>query len=219
MMTNGISGVRTFRRILLLAALVSLRAEVQAEDRSCKMQPVPVSRSIWSQMSPSRDGVTVAYYDDATVWVGLNHTYAVSERLTHGWRRFIPWMSSSIVSVFPFGSALQSPATRMPLFYVSHTAAAINASEPDARSVHLVQADTKHNTRSVQVTSGWSVFGLHPGFPTSEEIPLEFHVLSSAVYTIQPERALDDGQYLVIFGPSALSGFEFQIACSGGHRG
>jgi hypothetical protein len=49
----------------------------------------------------------------------------------------------SIVCVFPFSSALQSPATRMPLFYVSHTAAAIDASEPDARWVRLVQADLK----------------------------------------------------------------------------
>jgi hypothetical protein len=107
----------------------------------------------------------------------------------------------------------------MPLFYVSHTAAAIDASEPDARWVHLVQADTKQNARPVQVTSGWTVFTFHPGFTAREEIPLKFEVLSRDVYIIQPERALDDGQYLVIFGPSALSGFEFEIGCSGAHRG
>jgi hypothetical protein len=74
------------------------------------------------------------------------------------------------------------------------------------------------NAKSVQVTSGWSVFSFHLGFTAREEIPLRFHVLSSAVYTIQPERPLDNGEYLVIFGPSTLSGFEFQIACSGAHR-
>ena len=218
MMTNRASGVRTYIGILLLVVLVSLLAQLHAENGSCKTQSVPVSGSIWCQIPPPRDGVTVTYYDDAIVWVGLNHTYAVSQSLTHRWRSFIPWMSSSIVSVFPFSSALQSPATRMPLFYVSHTAAPIDASEPDARWVHLVQADTKHNARSVQVTSGWSVFSFHPGFTARKEIPLRFHVLSSAVYTIQPERPLDNGEYLVIFGPSALSGFEFQIACSGAHR-
>jgi hypothetical protein len=55
------------------------------------------------------------------------------------------------------------------------------------------------------------------GFTAREEIPLKFHLLSDTVYTIQPERPLDDGEYLVIFGPSAPSGFEFQIACSGAH--
>jgi hypothetical protein len=213
-MKNRVSGIRMYKGILLLVVLVTFLAQSQAEDGNCKTQSDPVPGLIWGQIPPPRDGVTVAYYDDATVWVGLNHTYAASQNLTHGWRRFIPWMSSSIISVFPFGRALQSPATRMPLFYVNHTAAAINASELDARSVHLVQADTKHNARLVQVTSGWSVFSFHPGFTAREEIPLRFRVLSGAVYTIQPERALDDGQYLVIFGPSALSGFEFQIACS-----
>jgi hypothetical protein len=182
------------------------------------MQSDQVSAANWGQIPPPREGVTVTYYDDAVVWVGLNHTYADSQSLTHRWRSFIPWMSSSIVSVFPFSSALQSPATRLPLFYVSHTAAAIEASEPNTRWVHLVHADAKHNARSVQVTSGRSVFSFHPGFTAHEDIPLRFHALSSAVYTIQPERPLDNGEYLVIFGPSALSGFEFQIACPAAHR-
>jgi len=179
------------------------------------MQSDQVSAAIWSQIPPPRNGVTVTYCDDATVWVGLNHAYVDSQSLTHRWRSLIPWMSSSIVSVFPFSSALQSPATRTPLFYVSHIAAALDASEPDAKWVHLVRADAKHNSREVQITSGWSVFNFHPGFTAREEIPLKFHVLSDTVYTIQPERPLDDGEYLVIFGPSALSGFEFQIECAG----
>ena len=218
MMTNRALGVRTYRGILLLVVLVSLLAQLHAEDGGCKTQSVPVSGSIWGQIPPPRDGVTVTYYDDASGWVGLNHSYAGSQSLTHRWRSFIPWMSSSIVSVFPFRSALQSPATRTPLLYVSHTAAAIDASEPDARRVHLVRADTKHNARSIQVTSGLSAFSFHPGFTAREEIPLRFHVLSNAVYTIQPQRPLDNGEYLVTFGPSALSGFEFHIACSGAHR-
>ena len=184
------------------------------QDTSCKTQSVPVSATVWGQIPLPRDGVTVTYYDGVS-WVGLNHTYADSQGLTHRWRSFIPWMSSGIISVFRFGGALQSPATRMPLFYVSHTAAAIDASEPDARWVHLVRADKKHKARLVQITSGWSVFNFHPGFTAREVIPLKFDVLSRSVYSIQPERPLDDGQYLVIFGVSALSGFEFEIGCSG----
>jgi hypothetical protein len=183
------------------------------------MQSDQVSAAVWGQIPLAPGGITVAFYDDATVFVGLNHVYADSQNLTHRWRSFIPWMSSDIVSVFPFKRAIQSPASRMPLFYVSHTATALDASKPDAQWVHLVRADTKHNSRVVQITSGWSAFNFHPGFTAREEIPLRFNVLSSAVYTIQPERPLDNGEYLVIFGPSALSGFEFHIACSVDHRG
>jgi hypothetical protein len=182
------------------------------------MQSDRASAAVWGQIPPPPGGITVAFYDAAAGFVGLNHVYADSQHLTHRWRSFIPWMSSGIVSVFPFSKALQSPASRMPLFYVSHTAAALDASEPDAQTVHLVRAASKHNARVVQITSGWSVFSFHPGFTAREEIPLGFHVLSSAVYTIQPARPLDSGEYLVIFGPSAPSGFEFQIACPGGHR-
>jgi hypothetical protein len=197
---------------------VSLVSQLPAQDTVCKTQSDQVSATVWGQIPPPPGGITVAFYDDATVFVGLNHVYADSQNLTHRWRSFIPWMSSSIVSVFPFSRALQSPASRMPLFYVSHLAAALDASEPDAQWVHLVRANTKRNSRVVQITSGWSAFSFHPGFAAREEIPLRFHVLSSAVYTIQPERPLGNGEYLVIFGPSALSGFEFQIACSGAHH-
>jgi hypothetical protein len=182
------------------------------------MQSDQVSAAVWGQISPPLGGITVAFYDDAASFVGLNHVYADSQNLTHRWRSFIPWMSSGIVSVFPFSRAIQSPPSRMPLFYVSRTAAALDASQPDAQRVHLVRAATKHNSRVVQITSGWSAFSFHPGFSARDEIPLRFHVLSSAVYTIQPERPLDNGEYLVVFGPSALGGFEFQIACSGAHR-
>ena len=194
--------------------MVRFPPQLPAQDRSCKMQSDQVSAAVWGQIPPPRGGISVAFYDDATVFVGLNHVYADSQNLTHRWRSFIPWMSSGIVSVFPFKRAIQSPASRMPLFYVDHTAAALDAAKPDAQWVHLVRADTKQNTRVIQVTSGWSAFSFHPGFTAREEVPLRFNVLSSAVYTIQPERPLDNGEYLVIFGPSALSGFEFQIACS-----
>jgi hypothetical protein len=221
MLTNCVSCVSTVRRcsgILLFVGLVSLVPQLPAQDRSCKMQSDQVAAAIWGQISPPPGGVTVAFYDDAASFVGLNHVYAHSQNLTYRWRSFIPWMSSGIVSVFPFSRAIQSPASRMPLFYVSHTAAALDASEPDAQSVHLVRAATRRNARVVQITSGWSAFSFHPGFTAREEIPLRFHVLSSAVYTIQPERPLENGEYLVIFGPSAGSGFEFQTACSGAHR-
>jgi hypothetical protein len=218
MPTNCVSTVRRCRGILLFVGLVSLVPQFPAQDRSCKMQSDQVSAAVWGQISPPPGGITVAFYDDAASFVGLNHVYADSQNLTHRWRSFIPWMSSGIVSVFPFSRAIQSPASRMPRFYVSHTAAALDASQPDARWVHLVRADTKHNARVVQITSGWFAFSFHPGFSAREEIPLRFHVLSGAVYTIQPEKPLENGEYLVIFGPSALSGFEFQIACSGAHR-
>jgi len=217
-MPNCVSTVHRCTGVLLLVGLVSLVPPLPAQNTSCKMQSDQVSAAAWGQIPPPSGGITVAFFDDATVWVGLNHVYANSQMLTHRWRSFVPWMSSDIVSVFPFSRAIQSPASRMPLFYVGHTAAALDASQPDAQSVHLVRAATKHNTRAVQITSGWSAFSFHPGFTAREEIPLRFQVLSGAVYTIQPERSLDDGEYLVVFGPSALSGFEFQIACSGTHR-
>ena len=217
-LADGVSTVHKCRGILLIVGLLSLVPQIASQDRSCKMQSDQVSAAVWSKIPPPQGGITVSFYDDATVFVGLNHVYADSQNLTHRWRSFVPWMSSDIVSVFPFRRAIQSPASRMPLFYVGHTAAALDASKPEAHWVHLVRADTKHNTRVVQITSGWSTLSFHPGFSVRQEIPLKFHVLSSAIYTIQPERPLEDGEYFVIFGPSALSGFDFQIACSGAPR-
>ncbi len=217
MLTNCVSTVRRYRGILLFVGLASLVSQLPAQNRSCKTQPDQVSASTWGAVPPPPGDMIVAFYENCTVMVGLNHVYADSEKLIHRWRSFIPWMSSGIVSVFPFSDAIQSLPSRTPLLYVGHIAAWLGA-EPDARWVHMVRADRKRNSRVVQITSGWSAFSFHPGFTAHEEIPLKFHVLSDTVYTIEPERPLENGEYLVIFGPSALSGFEFQIASSDTHR-
>jgi hypothetical protein len=218
MLTNCVSALRRCRGFLFFVGLVSIVANLAAQDTSCKLQSDQVSEAVWGQITPPPGGIAVAFYDDANVLVGLNHAFAKSQMLTHRWRRFIPWMSSDIVSVFPFGRSYQAPASRTPLLYVSHTPVALDASEPDAKRVHLVRAEPNSNARVIQTTSGRSSFSFHPGFPAREVIPLKFHILSSGVYTIQPERPLDNGEYLVVFGPSALSGFEFQIACSDGRH-
>jgi hypothetical protein len=181
------------------------------------MQSDQVSASTWGAIPPPPGDMIVGFYENDTAMVGLNHVYADSEKLTHRWRSFIPWMSPGIVSIFPGSEAIQTVPSRTPLFYVGHNAAWVSATEPNAQWVHLVRADTKHNSRVVQITSGSSVLSFHPGFAAREEIPLKFHLLSETIYTIQPEKPLGNGEYLVIFGPSALSGFEFKIACSGAH--
>jgi hypothetical protein len=217
MLTNCASTVRRCRSILLFVGMVSLVSQLSAQDRNCEVQSGPALASTWGAIPAPAGDMIVGFYENSTAMVGLNHVYAESEKVTHRWRSFIPWMSSGIVSIFPSSKAMPSLPSRTPLFYVGHVAAWLCASEHDARWVHLVRADTKHNSRVVQMTSGWSAFSFHSGFTAREEIPLKFHLLSDTVYTIQPERPLDDGEYLVIFGPSALSGFEFQIACPGAH--
>jgi hypothetical protein len=154
MLTNCVSTVFRCRGILLFVGLMSLIPQLPAQDRSCKMQSDRASAAVWGQFPPPSGGITVAFYDDAAGFVGLNHVYAHSQHLTHRWRSFIPWMSSGIVSVFPFGRAIQSPASRMPLFYVSHTAAALDGSEPDAQRVHLVRAASKHDARWFRLPRG-----------------------------------------------------------------
>jgi hypothetical protein len=203
--------------MVLFVGLVCLVCQLPAQDRDGKTQSDEVSASAWGGISPPPGDMIVGFYENDKVMVGLNHVYADSEKLTHRWRSFIPWMSPDIVSVFPFSKAIQTVPSRTPLFYVGHSAAWVSVTEHDSRSVHLVRADTKHNSREVQITSGWSAMNFHPGFIEHEEIPVKFHLVSENIYTIQPERPLEDGEYLVIFGPSALSGFEFQIACSSAH--
>lgn len=217
-MKNSVSRIRIVRGIIFALAVVSFSLQLPAQDKACKSKDAPASPTDSSRIPAPQDGVAVTFYDNADDWVGLNHIFASSVVLTHRWRRFIPWMAPGIVSVFPFNKALQSPDTPMPLLYVRHTATALDASEPNARWVHLVRAYAQRNARVVQITSGQSTFSFRPGFTSREEIPLKFRVLSDSLFTIQPHKPLDNGQYLLIFGPLALRGFEFEIRCSGAHQ-
>jgi hypothetical protein len=214
MPTNFVSIARRCRPFFLIVGLMSLAFQLPAQDS--KTASDQLSASTWGAIPPPSGDMIVGFYKDPTAMIGLNHVYAESEKLTHRWRSFVPWMSSEIVSVFPFNNAIESVPSRTPVLYVGHVAAWVSA-EPNARWVHLVRAETKNNSRVVQITSGWSTFSFHPGLPRRDVIPLKFHVLSDTIYTIQPERPLENGEYLVVFGPSAQSGFEFQIACSGAH--
>jgi hypothetical protein len=80
------------------------------------MQSDQVSAAIWDQIPPPREGVNVTYYDDAIVWVGLNHTYADSQSLTHRWRSFIPWMSSASSAFFHLVARSNLPPPACPSF-------------------------------------------------------------------------------------------------------
>jgi hypothetical protein len=215
MLRNHASSIRRCRGIILLVGLVVLVSQLPAQDGGVKLQADRVSASTWGAIPPPPADMIVAFYKNATEMVGLNHVYATSEKLTHRWRSFIPLMSAGVVSVFPFSPSIQPLPSRTPLLYVGHIAAWVSATEPNSRWVHIVRAESRHNSRVVHITSGSSVFSYHPGVDPGEEIPLRFSLLSDTIYTIQPTRPLENGEYLVVFGPSALSGFEFQIACSG----
>jgi hypothetical protein len=146
-------------------------------------------------------------------WVGLNHIYASRQALTHKKRVFIPWLMPQIDTIFPFTHALEEPANEMPLFYVDHLATAAYLSDSGAREIHLLRLKSLGKERELETTSGASVFHFAPGFSSRSIIPSKINILSNTVLTIQPERKLPDGEYLIVLGPVASNGFEFQINC------
>jgi hypothetical protein len=52
-----------------------------------------------------------------------------------------------------------------------------------------------------------------PGFPAHREIPVSVNPLSNSIFSIQPKERLSDGEYMIVLGPVAASGFEFGVHC------
>lgn len=152
-------------------------------------------------------------YASPSGWVGLNRIYASRQTLTHRRRSFIPWMMPQINTIFAFTHALQSPANELPLFYVNHLDTAPYLNGDGAREIHLLHLKSVGNERELETTSGASVFSFAPVFSARSVIPLKVDVLSNSILAIQPGRRLPDGQYLIVIGPVAANGFEFQIDC------
>jgi hypothetical protein len=197
----------------LLFAVVSLISDLPLRASAC-MNPVEAtSTSAWRTITPPKEDVEVVY-NAPNGWVGLNHIYAIGQVLKHRKRGLIPWMMPQMITVFPFARALQTPANRSPVFYVDHTDTAAHIADISPREIHLVRLRLSGKDRELAATSGASVFNLHPGF-SSEEIPLRVTALSDTVFTIQPDRTLADGEYMIVLGPVAASGFEFEISCLG----
>jgi hypothetical protein len=193
---------------LLLGTLLSY--PLGALDCTNPVSAVPTSE--WRTITPPKEDVEVVYVAPIG-WVGLNHIYATHQILTHRKRSLIPWMMPQIVTVFPFTHALEAPANRRPLFYVDHSDTAAHIADLSPHEVHLVHLRPRGKVRELEVTSGASAFNFVPGFSSHLEMPLKVNALSDTVFTIQPEQQLADGEYMIVFGPIAAGGFEFEINC------
>jgi hypothetical protein len=179
---------------------------------NCTNPVTAVPTTAWHTITPPREEVEVVY--DAPVgWVGLNHIYAANQMLKHRRRSFIPWMMPQVFTVFPFSHALEAPLNRSPLFYVDHSDTAAHIADLSAHEVHLVRLRSSGKDRELAATTGGSVFSFDAGFSSRREIPLRVTGLSNTVFTIQPQQPLADGEYIIVFGPVADSGFEFGIHC------
>jgi hypothetical protein len=196
----------------LLFGALSLLSNTALCSSTCANSVSAVATSAWPSITPPKEDVEVVYASPSG-WVGLNHIYASRQALTHKRRGFIPWLMPQINTVFPFTHALEAPANEMPLFYVDHLVTAAYLSDFSARGIHLLRLKSLEKERELEATSGVSVFGFAPGFSSRSVIPSKINMLSNTVLTIQPERQLPDGEYLIVLGPVASNGFEFQINC------
>lgn len=196
----------------LLLGAISFTSYLALGAANCNNPIAAVPTAAWRTITPPREDVEVVYFAPLG-WVGLNHIYATHQALTHRKRSFIPWMMPQIITVFPFTHALEAPANRRPLFYVDHSETAAHIADLNPREVHLLHLRTRGRDRELEVTSGASAFSFDPGFSSHLELPLKVTALSNTVFTIQPERQLEDGEYMIVFGPVAAGGFEFGINC------
>jgi len=99
------------------------------------------------------------------------------------------------------------------MFYVNHSDTAAHIADLSSHEIHLLRLTTRGKVREIQVTSGASVFDFKPGFPSHREIPVSVNSLSNSIFSIQPEERLTDGEYMIVLGPVAASGFEFGVHC------
>jgi hypothetical protein len=178
---------------------------------NCMNSAEATPTSAWRTITAPKEDVEVVYVA-ATGWVGLNHIYAKQQILKNKRRILIPWVMPQITTVFPFAHALQAPANRRPLFYVDHSDTAPHLADTGPQEIHLVHLRSSGRDRELAATSGAYAFHFHTGL-SSVEIPLKVTPLSDAVFTIQPERSLADGEYLIVLGPVASGGFEFEMSC------
>jgi hypothetical protein len=203
--------MRLYATALLLGIMI-LPAHLPLRAANCTDPVAALSTAAWRTITPPKEDVEVVY-TSSYGWVGLNRIYATSQALKHKRRSLIPWMMPQIVTVFPFSHALEAPANRIPLFYVDHLDTAAHIGDLGHHEIHLVHLRTRGKDRDFEATSGVSVFNFQPGISSHLEIPLKVNTLSNTVFTIQPEMQLADGEYMIVFGPVAASGFEFEINC------
>ena len=182
-----------------------------AENCSNPVEALP--SSTWQTITPPKSDVEVVYLGRIG-WVGLNHIDAIQQSLAHRKRSFFPWIMPQIVTVFPFSHSLEAPGNTAPLFYVNHSETAAHIADLSPHEIHLLRLTPRGKVREIEVTSGASVFNFRPGFPSHREIPVSVSSLSNSIFSIQPKERLTDGEYLIVLGPVAASGFEFGVHCT-----
>ena len=96
------------------------------------------------------------------------------------------------------------------MFYVNHSETAAHIADLSPHEIHLLRLTPRGEVREIEVTSGAAVFDFRPGFlPTGKsrkcKFACQFHL------SIQPKERLTDGEYMIVLGPVAASGFEFGV--------
>jgi hypothetical protein len=167
----------------------------------------------WQRMPPPQGDAAIAYFLEPGTWMGLTRIYATSQILKHRKRSFLPWMTPQIVALFPFSHSPEAPANRRPLFYVNHNDTAADISGTISPDVHLIRLIPGSKNRELETTSGSSVFDFSPRYPSRPDISLEITNLSDSIFTLRPREDLANGEYLIVFGPVAGNGWEFEINC------
>ena len=157
---------------------------------------------------PAEPGV---YYKSPTGFVKLEQIMMAGGGAKHTGKMFVPGLTPQMVYTFRGAhSPIQLSETK-PTFYIRQNPYMASVPGHSERDIVIVRFDTKKDHRELQVTSGSSAFTLKSGFSKERTPEITTTHISDSEFTVIPTQDLVPGEYLLTFGGSGATGYDFGI--------
>jgi len=141
----------------------------------------------------------------------MDQTMMVGGGAKHMGKMFVPGLTPQMVYTFRDAHSPAQVSGAKPTFYVVQAPFMANVPGQSSRDVVIVRFDVKKDHRELQVTSGASAFTMKAGFSKERAPEITVTRISDSAFSIVPTQDLKPGEYLLTFGGTGTSGWDFGV--------
>ena len=157
---------------------------------------------------PQEDGF---YYKSPAGWQKLQPITMTGGGTKHMGKMFVPGLTPQMVWTFRGAEAPIQISEHKPVFYIKELPALANIAGRSERDVVIVRFDKKKDHRELQTTNLGDMFTFEAGLSKDRTPDIPTKTVAEGVFTVTPNQDLAPGEYLLTFGASGYSGYDFSI--------
>ncbi|MGH9776337.1 MAG: hypothetical protein ACRD50_15500 [Candidatus Acidiferrales bacterium] len=191
------SGAKEIPAIVFLAFFLNIVGQSPVQST-----PTPVDL----QQIPTEEGI---YVKSPSGWTRMQAISSSGGGMKHAAKMFVPGLTPQVVWTFRGAEAPVQLSDSRPTFCIRQQPMMDDIAGHSARDVIIVRFDRKKDHRELQTTSGGNAVTFKSGFSKEKTPDISVSTPEPGIILVTPMGDLPPGEYLLTFGSSGFTGFDF----------